>query len=99
MDTLNPVLIMVINMTIVFAVLYVLGLLIKVIHIIDPTRKRVPKTKSSKLKSTSGKQSVREAVKPVSQDDMADKTLAAIIVTALNAYGCKNFEIKSVRKL
>lgn len=28
---------------------------------------------------------------------MADKTLAAIIVTSLMAYGCKDFEIKSIR--
>ena len=27
---------------------------------------------------------------------MADKTLAAIIVTSLMAYGCKDFEIKSI---
>ena len=46
----------------------------------------------------------KEEVKPVEQvqvpkDDMADKTLAAIIVTSLMAYGCKDFEIKSIRKL
>ncbi len=94
MDTPNPVLIMLINMTIVFAVLYVLGLLIRLIHIFDPTRKK--EKKSSKSAMTMGKETVRPAVK---KDDMADKTLAAIIVTALTAYGCKNFEIKSIRKL
>ena len=91
MDAPNPLLIMAINMTIVFAVLYVLGLCIRIIHLIDPTRKKK-------------KQAPRPAAKPaapapVKKDDMADKTLAAIIVTALTAYGCKDFEIKSIKKL
>lgn len=91
MDAPNPVLIMVINMTIVFVVLYILGLFIRLIHVIDPTRIRKTEPK-------------KEEVKPVEQvqvpkDDMADKTLAAIIVTSLMAYGCKDFEIKSIRKL
>ena len=35
----NPWLIMVINMTIVFGVLIVLGILMNIIHAIDPTKK------------------------------------------------------------
>ena len=91
MDSPNPVLIMVINMTIVFAVLYVLGLCIRFIHIIDPTKK--------KKKKRAAQPAVRPTPKPVKKDDMADKTLAAIIVTALTAYGCKDFEIRSIKKL
>ena len=61
------------------------------INVIDPTRIRKAEPK-------------KEEAKPVEQvqvpkDDMADKTLAAIIVTSLMAYGCKDFEIKSIRKL
>ena len=89
MDAPNPVLIMVINMTIVFVVLYILGLFIRLIHVIDPTRIRKAEPK---------KEEVVEQVQ-VPKDDMADKTLAAIIVTSLMAYGCKDFEIKSIRKL
>lgn len=37
--TTSPMMIMVINMTIVFAVLYGLSLVIKLIQYIDPTRK------------------------------------------------------------
>ncbi len=91
MDAPNPLLIMAINMTIVFAVLYVLGLFIRLIHIVDPTRKKKKKS------------AARPAAKPTptvtKKDDMAEKTLAAIIVTSLTAYGCKDFEIKSIKKL
>ena len=38
METPNPFMIMAINMTIVFAVLYVLGWIIQLIHVIDPTK-------------------------------------------------------------
>ena len=36
--TTNPFIIMLINMTVVFAVLWGLSLLVKLIHIIDPTK-------------------------------------------------------------
>lgn len=91
MDTPNPVLIMVINMTIVFAVLYVLGLFIKLIHVIDPTRLKKKDEKKAEVKT------ITKTISP--QDEMANKTLVAIIVTSLMAYGCKNFEIKSIKKL
>lgn len=94
MDAPNPVLIMVINMVIVFAVLYVLGILIKLIHFIDPTKnKNKKKMKSSKVITKKPK-----PVKPV-VDDMAEKTLIAVITTSLMAYGCRDFEIKSIKKL
>lgn len=91
MDAPNPILIMVINMTIVFVVLYILGLFIRLIHVVDPTRKRKVESKKEEVKTTSPVQ--------IPKDDMADKTLAAIIVTSLMAYGCKDFEIKSIKKL
>ncbi|WP_296896378.1 OadG family protein [uncultured Megamonas sp.] len=91
MDAPNPILIMVINMTIVFVVLYILGLFIRLIHVVDPTRKRKVEPKKEEVKTTSPVQ--------IPKDDMADKTLAAIIVTSLMAYGCKDFEIKSIKKL
>lgn len=44
--TENPWLIAIINMTIVFGVLIVLGILMNVIHAIDPTKKKAtPKKK------------------------------------------------------
>lgn len=95
MDAPNPVLIMVINMVIVFAVLYVLGILIKLIHFIDPTKNKSKK----KLKSSS--KVITKKPKPVKPvvDDMAEKTLIAVITTSLMAYGCRDFEIKSIKNL
>ncbi len=37
----NPIMIMVVNMTIVFAVLFLLGLIIDLIHKLDPTKNAV----------------------------------------------------------
>lgn len=96
MDSPNPILIMVINMTIVFAVLYVLGLFIRFIHMIDPTKKLGKKQQQQKPHPVMSKQTVRDSIH---KDDMADKTLAAIIITSLTAYGCRDFEIKSIKKL
>lgn len=36
--TTNPLIIMIVNMTIVFAVLFLLGLVIELIHKVDPTK-------------------------------------------------------------
>lgn len=38
--TTNPWLIMAINMTVVFAVLIALGILMEIVHLIDPTKKK-----------------------------------------------------------
>ena len=46
--TTNPVIIMMINMTIVFAVLIGLQILVQLIHVIDPTKKKAQE-KVSKL--------------------------------------------------
>lgn len=40
MQAPNPFMIMLINMSIVFAVLYVLGWVIRLIHVIDPTKEK-----------------------------------------------------------
>ena len=43
MDAPNPFMICLINMTIVFAVLYFLSWVIRLIHLIDPTAKKAKK--------------------------------------------------------
>ena len=45
--TTNPWLIMAINMTVVFVVLILLGILMEIVHLVDPTKKKkeVPKLK------------------------------------------------------
>ncbi len=38
--TTNPFIIMMINMTVVFAVLFGLSMMIRLIHLVDPTKKQ-----------------------------------------------------------
>jgi len=45
--TTNPWLISIINMTIVFGVLAALGVLMKIIQLVDPTQKKLRETSSS----------------------------------------------------
>ena len=47
--TTNPWLIMAINMTVVFVVLILLGILMEIVHLIDPTKKKkeAPKTEQT----------------------------------------------------
>lgn len=95
MDAPNPILITIINMVIVFAVLYVLGILIKLIHYVDPTKNKSKKpVKVGKVITKKPK-----PIKPPVVDNMAEKTLIAVITTSLMAYGCRDFEIKSIKKL
>ena len=42
----NPWLIAVINMTIVFGVLIILGIMMTIIHMIDPTKRKLPQKKA-----------------------------------------------------
>lgn len=47
--TTNPVMIMVVNMTIVFAVLFLLGIIIELIHKADPTKKSAKEQEAEEL--------------------------------------------------
>ncbi len=47
--TTNPWLIMAINMTVVFVVLILLGILMEIVHLIDPTKKKKKHLKQNKL--------------------------------------------------
>lgn len=47
--TTNPFMIMVVNMTIVFVVLFLLGLVIELIHRLDPTRKTAEQAEAEEM--------------------------------------------------
>lgn len=47
--TTNPFMIMVVNMTIVFVVLFLLGLVIELIHKLDPTRKTAAEAEAEEM--------------------------------------------------
>ena len=84
--TTNPFIIMLINMTVVFVVLYGLSLLIRLIHVIDPTKNSVEKP--------------AEAPAPVSAPaaPAADSSaVIAVIAAAVAAYGYSDANIVTIR--
>ena len=88
--TENPWLIAVINMTIVFGVLIILGILMKVIYWIDPTKKKAqPKKAAVPVKPANAAQKRQEeekvaaiaAVLAIIQDE--DDAVAAALMAAI----------------
>lgn len=93
--TTNPVTIMIINMTIVFGVLWILGYIIRLLYIIDPTRK-----KTEPAPAVVAAPPVAAAVQPAEVGpSQEDKTLVAIMTTAIMAYGYQNVKVKSIKKV
>ena len=92
--TTNPLIIMCINMTIVFAVLFGQSLVIRLIHAVDPTREKKPG--ASPVKETAPTP-VSVAV-PAVQSGI-DPEIVAVIAAALTAYGYSGAQIRSVRPL
>lgn len=93
--TTNPLLIMLINMTIVFGVLWILGYIIRLIHLIDPTKKKeeppVPVSVAA----------APVAAEPAVDEEAVyqDRLLVAIVTTAIMAYGYQNVRVKSIKKV
>lgn len=84
--TTNPWLIALINMTIVFGVLIALGVLMNLLQVIDPTKKKVAKP------------AVAPAAAPVAaaQDD---SEIIAVIAAAVAACGVSADQIACVRRI
>lgn len=87
--TTNPWLIAVINMTIVFGVLAALGVLMKIIQLIDPTAQK--KTANPVAASVAA-----PAVVAAVQDD---SEIIAVIAAAVAATGCSLEQIACVRRI
>lgn len=95
----NPVVIMLINMTIVFAVLFLLSLFIRFIHFIDPTKPKMKQKSHPKAAPARAKKAapVKEApAAPVVAAGVSGETVAAI-AGALAAYGVGFSQIKAIR--
>lgn len=88
----NPLVIMLINMTIVFAVLYGLCLLIRLLHVLDPTRKQqlVPQELPPELPV------LKKTVAAKKNGPTQEETFV-LIAAALAVYGYHPEEIISIR--
>lgn len=90
--TTNPWLIMAINMTVVFVVLILLGVLMEIVHLIDPTKK---KKEVSKTETTVAAPAAAPAA-PSASAQNEDEVVAAI-VGAIVAMGYSSEQIASIR--
>lgn len=91
--TTNPLLIALINMTVVFAVLYGLSLLVSLIRLIDPTVKKAPVAPVPQEKA----QEAMVVDEKLSLQD--DDEMVLLFTAAIAAYGCKNARIVAIRPL
>lgn len=88
--TTNPWLIAIINMTIVFGVLIVLGLVMYIIKAIDPTAKKKP---AAKVVAPAA--SVAATV--IAKKD--DAEIIAVIAAAVAACGCSASQVACIRRI
>ena len=89
--TTNPLLIMAINMTVVFAVLILLGVLMQIVHIIDPTKKKKIPEASAAVAAPAAAPAA-----PTASAQNEDEVVAAI-VGAIVAMGYSSEQIASIR--
>lgn len=96
--TTNPVIIMMINMIIVFSVLWGLSLVVRFIHKIDPTKKEKAILADKVCKPTQG-----ASLLPITRDDSGKENTAlpeetiAVILGALAAFGYSGQQIKVIK--
>ena len=87
--TTNPLLIMAINMTVVFVVLILLGVLMTIVHLIDPTKKK-------KASAPVAAPAATPVATPSASAQNEDEVVAAI-VGAIVAMGYSSEQIASIR--
>lgn len=92
--TTNPFVIMLINMTVVFIVLIALGLVINLIHAIDPTKEK----EKPKAVPAPAAPAPAPAPAPIAADGVSPEVIA-VIAAALASYGYRPAAIRAVRPL
>ncbi len=98
--TTNPIIIMIINMTVVFLVLIALGFIIKFIHYIDPTKEKTEKTEKTPVKAAAVKEQpkVKEAAGEAHEKtDGVPAEVVAAITAAVVSLGYSANEIRAIR--
>lgn len=90
--TTNPLLIMAINMTVVFVVLILLGVLMTIVHLVDPTKK-----KKEAPAATAPVTAPAAAPAAPSASAQNEEEVVAAIVGAIVAMGYSSEQIASIR--
>lgn len=93
--TTNPFVIMLINMTVVFAVLIALGLVINLIHYVDPTK---PKAAKEEPKAAAPAPAPAPEPSTVAEEGVPQEVIA-VIAAALMSYGYGPQQIRAVRPI
>ena len=98
--TTNPVIIMMINMTVVFAVLFGLSLMIRLIHVIDPTRKKEVKAAkpAPAAPAVSAAPAATAPTAPAAEEGIPTEVVA-VIAAAVTACGYSSSQIRTIRPL
>ena len=91
--TTNPWLIMAINMTVVFVVLILLGILMTIVHLIDPTKKKKDVPPSAPVAAPA----TATPVAPANASAQNEDEVVAAIVGAIVAMGYSSEQIASIR--
>ena len=94
--TTNPFVIMLINMTVVFAVLIALGLVINLIHYVDPTKPKAAKKEPKAAPAPAA--AAAPAPAPVAEEGVPQEVIA-VIAAALMSYGYGPQQIRAVRPI
>jgi len=100
--TTNPMIIMMINMTVVFAVLWGLSLLVRLIHIVDPTRDHKAEQEALAQKKNAAIDETSIAALPGTDMELAAKTdeeTFILIAAVIAAYGYQPSQIVSIRPM
>lgn len=93
--TTNPFVIMLINMTVVFIVLIALGLVINLIHAIDPTKEKAAPQKEAPAPAPTPAAPAPE----IASADGVSPEVIAVIAAALASYGYGPAAIRAVRPI
>jgi glutaconyl-CoA decarboxylase len=94
--TTNPLIIMLINMTVVFLVLIALGVVINLIHYIDPTKPKAAPEEAAPAKPEPVSEPEPAAAAPV--EEGISPEVVAVIAAAVASMGCAG-TVKAIRPI
>jgi glutaconyl-CoA decarboxylase len=92
--TTNPLIIMLINMTVVFLVLIALGVVINLIHYIDPTKPKAAPEEAAPAKP----EPVSEPAAAAPVEEGISPEVVAVIAAAVASMGCAG-TVKAIRPI